>query len=343
MTKLNEAVDYEPLHVYFDDSTGDYYYYNGEEYIKLGHKSLEIGDKGDKNIQQTEKEKRQKQIEKERKEIQAKKDAGEELSDEELEALEDETEEQKIERIKNIKSLFDDEDVKKSALEETNRKITRELARKKVGDTTQKYSSPVQRFEESLKLFVKRQIREQRTSSWSRPNMSYEGTGIIRKGRRNEKSKEIPKINVYFDQSGSWGPDDIKIGENAIGVLNNYVRRKELKIEVFYFSNHLFTNAEKARNEGGTAAGPEILEHIRSTRPDNVIIMTDNDIRLRGNSFKPYTTDADGRIHTDYSADPIPCTPVQVPGAVWCLFRGRTDEDVLNYIKGRQLNKSFLI
>ena len=161
MNRINEAVDYEPLHIYFDDSTGDYYYYNGEEYIKLGNKPLEIGDRGDEDFSRTEDEERQKQIEKERAEIQAKKDAGEELDELEAEALEDESEEEKAERIKNIKALFDDEDTRESALGETNRKVTRELARRKVGDRSQSYSSPIQKFEESLKMFVAKQVREE--------------------------------------------------------------------------------------------------------------------------------------------------------------------------------------
>lgn len=342
MARLNEATGYEPIHIYFDDSTGDYYYYNGEEYIKIGNKPLEIGDRGHEDVLKAEEEARKKQIEKERAEIQAKKDAGEEISEEEEEALEDETDEERAERLRNIKALFDDEEAKEDALGETSKKVNRELARKKVGDRTQSYSSPIQKFEESLKMFVAKQVREVRTSSWSRPNMSYEGTGIIRKGRRNEKNPNIPKINVYFDQSGSWGAADIKVGEEAIGVLNNYVKRGEVKIEVFYFANAISTTPQSDPNNtlrgGGTSAGPEILEHIRSTKPDNVIIMTDDDIRLAGRVYYPY--DEDG--YRDYD-NGIPCTPVSVPGAVWYLFRGRSDQDVMDYIKGKRLSKSFMI
>ena len=50
--------------------------------------------------------------------------------------------------------------------------------------------------------------------------------------------------------------------------------------------------------------------------------------------------DEDG--YRDYD-NGIPCTPVSVPGAVWYLFRGRSDQDVMDYIKGKRLSKSFMI
>lgn len=340
--KLLEAQS--SLHIYMDDATGDYYIYNGKEYVKIGNKPVakpEIGKQGNKEFQDREAEERKQQIQKEREEAQKAKDAGEEYDEDALK--DEETDEERAQRIKDIQSLFDDEQTREEATQETNRKVDRELARKKVG-AVQNYGSPIQRFEMSLEKFVKSQIRERRTSSWSRPNMSYEGTGIIRQGKRNEQSKEIPKINVYFDQSGSWGADAIKAGEDAIGVLNNYVRRKEIKIDVFYFANTIDT---KSRAEGGnlggggTGAGPEILEHIRSTRPDNVIIMTDDDISLEGNAYYPHRYDRN--FDGDRMSDPIPCTPVKVPGARWLLYRGHNNPDLEKYIKGRKLNQEFML
>ena len=44
-TFLNEADEMNPVHIYVDDSTGDYYYYDGEKLVLMGRKP-QIGDRG---------------------------------------------------------------------------------------------------------------------------------------------------------------------------------------------------------------------------------------------------------------------------------------------------------
>lgn len=84
-------------------------------------------------------------------------------------------------------------------------------------------------------------------------------------------------INVYFDQSGSWDEEKIKVGEQAVATLNQYVKQGLIKIYLYYFSINVHENARDARAEGGTRGQP-ILDHIMKNKPDNVIIMTDSDI-----------------------------------------------------------------
>ena len=139
---------------------------------------------------------------------------------------------------------------------------------------------------------------------------------IIRRGTRNQKNPNIPKINVYFDQSGSWGADDIKVGESAVATLNQYVKKKELVIDVYKFAERV---GELDEYVGGGTYGEPIMKHIRETRPDNVIVMTDSDI-------------------SDIKS------PVTVPGGVWILWRnGYVSDNLKDNLHGRKLTKYFNI
>ena len=69
---------------------------------------------------------------------------------------------------------------------------------------------------------------------------------------------------------------------------------------------------------GGGTSGTPILENIRETKPDNVIIITDNDIS--------------------------DCTEsVTVPGAVWFLFVDGVSYNLKEHLSGKRLTKSFEI
>lgn len=314
--KIKEA------HFYIDNDTEDVYIFTGKQLVKIGNlkkeqnKSPKIGDKGDEEIQKKEEEERQAQIEKEK----------EEFGDDEAE----ETEEERQQRLDDIKNALSDEDIQKQIEDETEAKTlskerARELRKKKAADEKEikKFSSPIQRFRDSLRKFIAAQVKREKNKTWKQADMRYEGSGIMRRGKvMNEKTK-IPKINVYFDQSLSWGPDDVRIGQEAIGVLNNYVKRGEITIDVYYFANHIYSNPNSARHEGGTGAGIELLDHIRTTKPDNVIIMTDSDL---------------GR-QRDLSSESV----VRVPGAVWFLFRDVEDIPLQSKLKGRQQTKKIMI
>ena len=52
----------------------------------------------------------------------------------------------------------------------------------------------------------------------------------------------------------------------------------KININIYYFSNHVHTDAESARDEGGTAAWNDIVKNVISTQATNVIIMTDSDM-----------------------------------------------------------------
>ncbi len=320
MAKLN--IEIPDLIIYQDDSTGKRYYWNGKELVYINTVNPEIGNKGDKSTQDREEAERQSQIEKERAEAQAAKDAGEEYDPEAL--MDPETAEERQKRLQDIQDILGDESTADTASREAKSKVDKELARKKAADLRNSPSGKMKRFKQSLDQFIAREVRPRRKGTWQKTHMGYEGSGIIRQGRRMSRDDKIPKINVYFDQSGSWGENDIAVGMEAISVLKSYEERKEIKVDLFYFSNDIYDNAAKARWDGGTGAGAKLIYHIQATHPDNVIVMTDDDIGTGWNEI--------------YEAPKI-----KVPGAVWYLFRGSASPALPEWLKGRRQTSAFII
>ena len=139
---------------------------------------------------------------------------------------------------------------------------------------------------DSFKINFYRAIKDQVEKSeddeetWSVINRRTEDDpSIVKKGTMLDDADEnIPSIDVYFDQSGSWGDNEVKIGQSAISVINEFADRGEIKLNIYYFANHVHSDSPSARAEGGTAAWPEILQNIKATKARNVVIMTDSDV-----------------------------------------------------------------
>lgn len=121
---------------------------------------------------------------------------------------------------------------------------------------------------------------EERADSWSAISRRNSGVGVLQQGKRIQdlNNKRIPVIDFYFDQSASWDASDIKIGEKAVSALADMAEEGKIKINVYYFANHVHTDATSARNEGGTRAWNDIVKNIVSTNATNVIVMTDDDM-----------------------------------------------------------------
>lgn len=218
---------------------------------------------------------------------------------------------QKAEELKKALNELQD-----SIMGETEEQITKEIAAKKAKDVQKYRESPMNRFTDSLNNFIKNELAIGRGKTWTRMSKKYVGSGLIKAGTSRLAQGHVPLINVYFDRSGSWDdPNKTKKGEQAIATLNKYVNRGELKINLYYFSNNVHSNEQEALNEGGTYGQP-ILEHIEATKPDNVIILTDDDI-------------SDCRSN------------VTVPGGVWVLFYGARSQNLIDHLHGRKLTKYF--
>ena len=162
------------------------------------------------------------------------------------------------------------------------------------------------------------QTNEVQDDTWSAINRRYSGTGVLKQGqRRNDlPDKKIPVIDFYFDQSGSWDEQDIAAGKKAVESLVDMEEKGQIKINIYYFANHVFNDAQSARNEGGTAAWNEIVKNVIATQATNVVIMTDADM-------EDWWSGPDALKYT-------------VPGYVWYLWRnGQNAPRLPRDLKGR--------
>lgn len=155
----------------------------------------------------------------------------------------------------------------------------------------------------SLKKALAMQVTTdtEKASSWSAINRRYDGTGVMKPGIKNKQlpNKKIPVIDFYFDCSGSWGDRDIQKGNEALSQIAQLEKDGLIKINIFYFADHVHTSPEPARWEGTTRAWNDIVTNIITTRATNVVIMTDSDMRRYAETGKGY----------------------KVPGVVWFLWK----------------------
>jgi hypothetical protein len=162
------------------------------------------------------------------------------------------------------------------------------------------------------------QTNEVQDDTWSAINRRYSGTGVLKQGQRKNDlpDRKIPIIDFYFDCSGSWGPQDIEVGKRAVSTLVDMEEKGQIKINIYYFSNHVFNDMQSALDEGGTRAWNDIVKNVISTQATNVIIMTDSDMEDWW----------DGPVALKYT----------VPGYVWYLWRNGSNAPRLpRDLKGR--------
>ena len=176
---------------------------------------------------------------------------------------------------------------------------------------------PLNQFISSLSGFIAKQTAIGRDASWKRINPVYARQGIVRPGKARVMNKKIPLVELYYDRSGSWAGNKEKeeIGRRGRAVLEEYERKGLIKVVDYWFDTKVRTNEYEA---GGGTLGQPILENIIDTQPDNVVIITDSDIR-----------------------DCI--TNITVPGAVWLLFVDGVSDNLINHIYGEQLTERFEI
>lgn len=122
-------------------------------------------------------------------------------------------------------------------------------------------------------------------------------------------------LQVYIDQSGSWGDSELGLIKRILSAVRGI---NNVKIEVYYFANHVHTDPTSARVEGGTGAFNEIMSNLNDTQPDNVLIVTDSDFDWRGGNGT-------------YIA----------PGGVWMIFRDERSNTLMQSLKGKKLTKIY--
>ena len=219
--------------------------------------------------------------------------------------------------LQQLKDLLYDPATRQGAFDDTAR-IKNKIAQTRAARDAEMYrNSPLAKFKESFKRFIRDAVSDTRDGTWKKINKNYAASSIIKKGITSNSPNFIPTIFVYFDLSGSWTDEKVAVGEQAVATINMYVKQKKVVMKLFYFSNHVHTDREAARKEGGTCGQP-ILDHIKQNKPNNVIIMTDSDI-------------------TDCTSN------VEVPGAVWLLFQDGISPNLQEHIHGKKLTRWFEI
>lgn len=219
-------------------------------------------------------------------------------------------------RIEKIKGVLDELSKNKSFTKEVEINKQAEKDAKTQKEIERYKKSSIYKFRLSLANYLKNITAVGRERSWKRFDKATVNTGIIRRGRSRIEDKEVPLFNVYFDQSGSWSEVDVEEGKKMISVLNDYVRRNEIKVQLYYFSDNVHTSAAAARAEGGTEGTP-IIDHIIKTKPQNIIIITDGDIN-----------DVD--------------TQVTISGGAWFLFRNKMSYNIYDAIEAKMGKQKFL-
>ena len=288
---------FEEFNVYVDDETGDEYVYDGSKLIKVKEGSKRIGDKGDA-------------------EFQAKEEA--ERNAEAANGGVIETKDELEDRLKRIEDTLKDDSVAQALSRETKEKISKADAKKEADRIKRELerfrNDPIIKFEESLRHFLKKQMKRLEDRTYAKFNKRYDDSDFFMKGVRRYDSPQIPTVQVYFDRSASWDESKTKVGRQALATLDQYVRAGKLKLSISYFNTKVFDTYIE-RGTGGTYGSP-ILMDIQAKRPDNVIVMTDSDI-------------------TDCRET------VEVPGVVWFLFSGGVSRNLQEHLHGKIATESF--
>ena len=160
------------------------------------------------------------------------------------------------------------------------------------------------------------QTNEVQDDTWSAINRRYSGTGVLKQGQRKNDlpDRKIPVIDFYFDQSGSWSSDDIKVGMKAVSALADMDEKGQIKLNVFYFADEVSSTP----TSGGTSGWNEIVKNVIVTQATNVVIMTDSDMQGW------------------WSPQNKPPLKYTVPGYVWYLWRdGESAPRLPQDLKGR--------
>ncbi len=222
------------------------------------------------------------------------------------------------EKVTEIQKRLGDIKKRQDALDETSRIVNRERIKAAQNKEYRNITSGLSKFRMNFQRFIKDQIEYFRGDTWNRPNKNYAGSGFIMPGKTMYAPGRIPTINVYWDVSGSFNnPAKTQGARDAIGTVNQYVKRGDIKVNVFYFADRV---SNKASSAGGGTDGNAVLDHIEQTKPTNVIVITDSDVdNARNHSL------------------------VTVPGAVWMLFYDNEAEAFAQVLRGKTQTKEYLI
>jgi hypothetical protein len=206
-------------------------------------------------------------------------------------------------RIKKIKDStedslanadLDDEDAanrnkdpefqKMKAAEREKDRIRKERERLAKEGSMSTFKGDLETFKADLKRAIGDQINdmlEVEEETYARFNRHHEYDDMALPGVRIYEIPDSnkPSIDVYFDQSGSWGDDEVRRGLAAIADLLSLEDQNLLNLEIYYFSEILSQDQDAARRRGARECWDLIIDNINAApKTKNVIIMTDSDI-----------------------------------------------------------------
>ena len=222
------------------------------------------------------------------------------------------------EKVAEIRRRLSNIKMRQEALDGDQKLIQKEKIQAVKDKEYRTLTSGLNKFRMNFQNFIKDQLSYYRGNTWSRPSKNYIGSGFIMPGKTMYAPGKIPTVNVYWDVSGSFNdPAKTQGARDAIGTINQYVKRGDIKVNVFYFADRV---SNKASSAGGGTDGDAVLNHIEQTKPTNVIVITDSDVDNAGSHRQ-----------------------VVVPGAVWMLFYDREADKFAQVLRGKAQTKEYLI
>lgn len=314
--KLNESKS--DIHLYYDEYTGKTYIFDGE-------KLKEIDMSPDQSNRPTDEDEQARQQEHDRRQEAEKNEAGDGVTQRLEDPFENETAEEKAERIKKTQDMFKNPDILKDLEKEEEHTKNAEARSKRIKASNKKeirkFDGNLATFKTDLEKLIASQIKRVRQLTWKASDPRFEGTGMFRRGKLRRDSIKKPLLIVYVDQSGSWGNGDIRKAMSAVSGLREFEKKGLLKLEVKYFADYVSTSSSIS---GSTRALPEILKDIRAEQQYNPLINV------------AIFTDGDFDNQCKFEGQ------VRISGGVWFIFRdGIKSELLLRSLSGKQATRMY--
>ena len=221
-------------------------------------------------------------------------------------------------RVKEIFNELRDMNAYNEIVAETNAAIRKDniarARRNNISNYAKRGNGGLHNFKMDLQRFISSELSYERERSWERPDTRYKRRGFLVQGSITRKEEKVPVINVYWDTSGSFSnPAKTAGARAAINSIQQYVKKGLIDVNVYYHSNDVYDHPVSGGNDGDN-----VVDHIKATRPDNIIIITDSDLS-----------------NTKHS--------VTVPGAAWFLFYDAPSQGLIDNVHGRKQSKWYMV
>lgn len=146
----------------------------------------------------------------------------------------------------------------------------------------------IEQFKINFFRSIKNQVNqvEDEEETYSKINAPMEDAGIIRPGERlDTKLGDVPRVDLFFDRSGSWdNAEAIRIGNEAVATIKEFADRGEINLNVYYFQSqghNPIISTRELKAGGGTDCWDAIIQQIKHDNAKNVVLMTDKDMEYQ--------------------------------------------------------------